>query len=211
MSQNLFEDELRELDLNTGSSDVAAKEQAEAAILARMRDQAANASERLEAWARALDPARKEDAIRLMEVYEALAPDCRTHERFFLAELNRVLSECEAHPSSKVAFDVVGAFMFLEPHAPESLRSALRQRLSTGLVSSTVSVRRACVDLIGGYDLSGDPEIRSAVEACLRDKDWRVRAMAESTLSENNLLPPDYRPPLVDRLLRKIRPWANYV
>ena len=207
----MFDAELAELDNLVSSSPSGATDEARAAIHGRMRAQAHLAPERLAEWIQAVDPTDADQAGRLSDVYEALAPDATALEAFFLTELNRLLSVCEAHPGSQPAFSALGALMFLEAHAPESLRRDVRGRLVVGLRSSSASVRRACVDLLGGHDVGRDTVARTAAEAALRDSDWKVRALAESTLSGAGLLPPGYSTPLIDRLRRKMGSWTDYV
>ncbi|MDX1996341.1 MAG: hypothetical protein SF066_01375 [Thermoanaerobaculia bacterium] len=206
----MFDKELAELDELDFSSTSGLPDEARAAIYGRMRAQAQVVPERLAGWIQTLDPTDSDQAFRLSDVYEALAPAAVALEAFFLAELNRLLSVCEAHPDSKPAFYALGALGFLQD-APESFRRAARDRLVLGLGSSSASVRRACVDLLGDHDVGRDAAARTAAQAALRDGDWKVRALAECTLSDAGLLPQGYRTPLIDRLRRKMGSWTNYV
>jgi hypothetical protein len=206
----MFEAELEELEAIDPAKELPSDE-GRASIHARMRAQAIQSPERLAEWVRTVDPREKKGSNQLADVYEALAPDAASLQGFFLAELNRVLSVCEASPRSKEAFATLGWLCFLEPDAPDGMRVAMRSRLMEGLRSPFPSIRRACVDLIGGHEIGRDAAARSAVAACLEDGDWRVRALAESTLSEDGLLPPNYSVSLADRVRRKIFSWTDYV
>jgi hypothetical protein len=53
---------------------------------------------------------------------------------------------------------------------------------------------------LGAWGLANDPTGRQALWAALADTDWRVRALAEATLSKNGALPDGYRPAFVGRL-----------
>lgn len=196
----MFDAELAEL--NAPASELT--HEAQEAIYSRMRAQAKASPVRLAEWIQTLDPTDEGQADRLTEVYEALAPDAVALEAFFLAELNRLLSVCEAHPGSKPAFFALYCLSLFDVEAPESLQRAARDRLVLGLGSSSASVRRACVDMLAGFDIGRDAAARAATEAALRDSDWRVRTFAESTLSEAGLLPQGYRASLIDRLRRKM-------
>lgn len=200
----MFDAEFSELDEREVS------DEARVLIHGRMCAQARAAPVRLAEWVRTVDPTNSHGASRLADVYEALAPDAASFEAFFIGELDRLVSVCEAHPSSKPAFNAIGALMFLEGD-PESLWRTLRDRLIAGLRSSSASVRRACVDLLGGHDFGRDAAARAAIEGALRDGDWKVRALAESALSSEGLLPPGYSTPLIDRLRRKMFSWVEYV
>ncbi len=205
----MFEAELSELgDLSASSG---ATEEARAAIHARMRAEARKDQAGLIAWAHAIDPCTSDGATLLADVYEALSPDAAALETFFATEMDRLLAACEAHPASASAFTAIGALMFLEKPAPETLRGTVRRRLLAGLLSSSASVRRACVDLLGGHELGRDAAARSAVQACLQDGDWRVRLLAESSLSGEGLLPIGYTTGLADRVRRKMFNWTAYV
>jgi len=53
---------------------------------------------------------------------------------------------------------------------------------------------------LSDWGLANDPAARQALMAALVDIDWRVRALAEETLSKAGALPDDYRPSFVGRL-----------
>jgi hypothetical protein len=207
----MFDADLNALVELDESGPAAGRDEMRATIQARMRAAARGNSANLAAWVRSLSPHDASDANRLSDLYETLAPDAIELEAFFAEEADRLLAACEAQPRSVSAFTAILSLMFLEKHAPESLRRRLRERYALGLRSSSASVRRACVDLIGGHEVSKDAAARSAVEACLQDSDWRVRALAESTLAGEGLLPKGYTVPLLDRVRRSMFDWTKYV
>lgn len=206
----VFEVELAELeaiDPGEASSADATRQR----IHARMRAEASAASEQLANAVGALNPLDDSQATGLSDIYEALAPDVAALLPLFLGELNRLLRICESHPRSRSAFSALASLMFLESHASGSAQDAIRSRLVEGLHSSPVSVRRACADLLGGFGVERDATSRSELERCLEDPDWRIRALAESSLEGAGLLPPTYKPSLLDRLRRKSGDWRSYV
>ncbi|MBP7149113.1 MAG: hypothetical protein KBD01_16415 [Acidobacteria bacterium] len=204
----MFEKELAELERLDSHARGAVE--ARQRIHARIRDIALQDPRCLES-VNSLDPHDATDAIRLADIYEALAPAAPTLESFFAAQLSRILASCRARPRSRPAFGVLIAFMFLESCAPDTLRRRLRALPVEGLRSDRASLRRACADLLGGHRLADDAPAREAVYRSLSDPDWRVRALAESSLEEEGLLPPDYRPSVLDRLRRRFLSWTDYV
>jgi hypothetical protein len=205
----MFDAELAELNAPGLSNASGLTDEARATIHGRMRAQAQLAPVRLAEWIQTLDPTDEDQADRLTEVYEALAPDAVALEAFFLAELNRLLAVCEAHPGSGPVFVALFGLGWFEDYAPESLQRSARERLVLGLGSSSASVCRVCADMLAGFDIGRDAAARTATEAALRDSDWKVRAFAERTLSEAGLLPQGHRVSLIDWLRRRMGSWPN--
>jgi hypothetical protein len=205
----VYEEELKELgcvDLHVPTP----PEERRAAIYARMRARAREAPEQLARWSLTLDPYDARGSLQLAEVYEALAPDAGVLQEFFVGQLDRLLRACEARPRSREAFSALDALAFVEERS-EALSAAMRRRLLEALPSPAASVRRAAVDLLGGHDVASDARARAALMASLRDPDWKVRALSESSLSPLGLLPTDYEVPVTDRLRRRFRNWTSYV
>ena len=197
--------------LDPADPDTNARDGRRGEIHARMRERVRERPSGLSAWVASLDPHDPGTTQRLLDVYEALAPDAAELEDFFLVELERLLAACESRSDSEPAFDAAGGLMFLESHATQRLRTEFRRRLVAGLRSPAASVRRACADLLGGHEPGQDATARAALEAALRDPDWRVRALAESSLSGQGLLPEGYAVPFLDRMRRKAMDWTAYV
>ena len=200
-------DAVEAIDLTDAASADATRER----VHGKMRAAASADPDRLTDAVRSLDPLDFSEASRLAHVYEALSPNMSSLSSFYLNELDRMLQLCQAHPRSKPAFFALGAFMFVEDHADGRSRDEVRRRLVEGLRSPAAAVRRACADLIGGLGLEGDSSARTAVEGCLQDPDWRVRALAESSLEGAGVLPFNHKPAALDRLRRKLFDWTSYV
>lgn len=69
-----------------------------------------------------------------------------------------------------------------------------------GLSNPKFFFRCLAVSALGDRDLAYEPAARDALVAALADKNWRVRALAEASLSKAGALPDGYRPKFVGRL-----------
>jgi ATP-dependent protease Clp ATPase subunit len=74
------------------------------------------------------------------------------------------------------------------------------ERLIRNLKSPHFFLRCLAAVSLGDSEFADDPVAHQALVVALADKNWRVRALAEATLSKAHALPAGYRPSFVGRL-----------
>jgi hypothetical protein len=74
------------------------------------------------------------------------------------------------------------------------------QRWVRDLSSPNPFFRCLAAVALGDWGLANEPAARQALWVALADTDWRVRALAEATLSKTGGLPDGYRPSFIGRL-----------
>jgi hypothetical protein len=82
----------------------------------------------------------------------------------------------------------------------QDTRADSLQRWVRHLSSSDPFLQCIAAVALGDWGLANEPTAREALVTALADADWRVRALAEATLSKAGALPDGYRPSFVGRL-----------
>lgn len=142
-----------------------------------VRDRASDAPEDFE---RAMHVLPLDQASCLFEVYEALAPDPRRHGELLVNEAWRLLGALEDEPRARHPRDALEAMTFVEDR---HLRARLADELILRATSESSGVRRAVAWLLPSL---ADPDTaRPVLERLAKDKEWRVRVLADIGLAES--------------------------
>jgi hypothetical protein len=195
----MFAAELRELQ-------EATSEPVRRGIQGRIRLRARAGAEALPIYLAGLRPDRQQDGATLCALIESLAPEPTEWESLLEQQLERVLALCDSEPPAAL-LSVLQAFMFLESHSRPQFRELLRVKYIRGLACPAPQVRKACIDLLGGYRVGAHPDLLMALRSLLDDPEWRVRSAAEWLLQDEGMLPDRYRPRIGDRLRRTFLGW----
>ena len=201
----MFERQFRELDEVEAQRRPPGEERDQRTrLLAKIAEEAQSDPSGTVLKVRELSPVVSEESAQLWRLYEALAPGASRWEDLFASELERVIGVCEASEKNESATSLLDGFMFLDRTASGALRSRIRKQLERALNSNSTPLRRAAANVAGSFLGDGDTALRSGLERALKDRDWRVRKFAEGALSDNDSLPPNYSPSVLDRIRRSL-------
>ena len=136
-----------------------------------------------EAFASFLRTVEFDEDCGLQEVYLTLADEAKSHVGLLLAELDRLFLVAEQHPHNRWVFDQIMAFEFIEGHG--ALGRGIVAAIRKALQSPVTQVRRCAAALAAGFLPESTSELASRLRAVHSgDADWRVRALAYSSLSQ---------------------------
>jgi len=137
----------------------------------------------------------------LFEIYEALSEDSLEYERFYIAELERLLQMAENEPNNLNIYETLEAYSFIAVKNIASLNSAIKAHLKNVMNSSHTPIRRISTWMLGEFiDKNSKEEIALLYEKLTNDTDWRVRNMASISLKDIFPGNPNYDLKIVDKI-----------
>lgn len=148
-----------------------------------------------------------EDASHAMDLVEALSSEPGEWRRELIHIFETAVAASVGCPESQSPANVLSSFAFLEG-AAEPGHAEMLPRYVELTKAASPRLRRAAIDLFGGFQISSTAGLRALLVASLRDPDWQVRRDAEVLLADEQLLPDKYRTPVADRIRRFLHKWV---
>jgi hypothetical protein len=204
MSLSSIEQVIEALDSLNDIPNVAERESTRVDLDTQIRDLVERNQVELRRFLGSRDLCQVDQARQAMALVEALAkyrdPPVDVLKWYFRVAREKV---CQC-ADNLTAVQVLASFAYLEQGGGKALFHLLPQYREL-CRSESPPLRRAAIDLLGGFQLAHAPGARDALVKLLQDTDWRVRRDAEVLLREDGLLPSSYRTTLLDRVRRTFR------
>lgn len=118
----------------------------------------------------------------LFELYEVLGADADQFADFLVEEAHRLLSALEDPANKSYPHRALQGFYTIESDA---VRERIQHVMLRHARSDSVHTKRSIAFLLPEYADEWMPEVQAVFERFSKDKDWRVRVLAQQALNLN--------------------------